>query len=134
MSDSEEEPFQDSGSEYQPSISSGRQSLSDVDDGLTLTDLEYIPVSLNGSNSPANLDVQAASTSIVSDKKTRKRKRSSKNEWKKNIRKILRQSGQKYKSCKGGTASEKRPKRNCVNCRFKCLDNFTENEVLSVNP
>lgn len=62
------------------------------------------------------------------DKNTRKRKRDSR-KWKKNIRKRLRQSGQEYKSCKGGIVPKKIPKRNCVNCRFKCLDHFSEDDV-----
>lgn len=52
---------------------------------------------------------------------------------KKNIRKRLRQSGQEYKNCKGGTVPEKRPKRNCVNCRFKCLDQFSEDDVALIH-
>lgn len=49
------------------------------------------------------------------------------------MRKRLRQSGQEYKSCKGSTVPEKRPKRSCVNCRFKCLDHFTEDDVALIH-
>lgn len=110
-----------------------------------------IPVNLDGSNSPANLEAPVArylknkckmifkikrilifSSSGASDRKSRKRVRDKK-EWKKNIRKRLRQAGQEYKSCKGDTVQAKIPKRNCVNCRFKCLDNFSEEEVALIH-
>lgn len=62
--------------------------------------------------------------------KTRKRKANNK-DWKKNIRKRLRQSGKEYKSCRGRTVRAFR--RNCVNCRFKCLDNISEEKAALIH-
>lgn len=61
-------------------------------------------------------------------KSTRKRKANQK-DWKKNISKRLRQSGKEYKSCRGQAVRARALRRNCVNCRFKCLDNFSEKEA-----
>nr|CAI5854670.1 unnamed protein product [Callosobruchus analis] len=133
------EPFQDSGSEYQPSILEGKvpfnrsscdtdESLPDLDSGGIVLNLNNestdqsqsgVYVSVDGCNlsSPVNLD----SAPMWSDGKTRKRKRKPK-EWKKCVRKRLRQEGQEYINYKGATVEEKVPRRDCLNCRFKCLD------------
>nr|CAH7767349.1 unnamed protein product [Callosobruchus chinensis] len=162
MSETEEErsePFQDSGSEYQPSILSGRQNSCDTDESLPDLDSGGIelnlnnestdqsqsgvhvsvdecnltsPVNLDSGNSPVTLDVQVASSNVVSDGKTRKRKRKPK-EWKKSVRKRLRQAGQEYINYKGATVEKKIPRRDCLSCRFKCLEYFSEEEVALIH-
>lgn len=59
--------------------------------------------------------------------KSRKTRKLNANEedWKKNVKKRLRQSGKIYKSCQGQTVRARAFQRNCVNCRVKCLDKFS---------
>ncbi|CAH1100648.1 unnamed protein product [Psylliodes chrysocephalus] len=65
-------------------------------------------------------------------KSFRKRKANQK-DWKKNIRKRLRQSGKEYKSCRDQAVRARAFRRNCVNCRSKCLDNFSKEEAVLIH-
>lgn len=59
---------------------------------------------------------------------SRKRKRNTEN-WKRNIRKSLRNKGKEYLSTTGKTvAARKVQGHNCTRCRFKCGDKFTEKQ------
>lgn len=66
------------------------------------------------------------------NKRTRKRK-SNTAQWKKNVRKRLRQSGLEYTNTRGNISRGRISVRKCLNCRFKCSKNFTEAETNQIH-
>jgi len=71
---------------------------------------------------------RAVYKSPIKNPSSRKRKRNPAN-WKKNKRKILKTEGKEYISTTGKVMGAKsvRP-HNCQKCKFKCAENFTEEE------
>ena len=66
--------------------------------------------------------------SPVKKRLTRKRKTTPEN-WKRNVRKRLKLSGKEYTSAKGKTVSEKKLQScDCSKCKFKCDRTFTEEQ------
>lgn len=58
-----------------------------------------------------------------------RRRKVNKKEWKRSIVKELRLSGKKYIKRSGTEVSEKRHlKVDCLKCRFKCQEHFSENQ------
>ncbi|CAH0552839.1 unnamed protein product [Brassicogethes aeneus] len=154
MSDSEEclsEPYQDSGSEYEPTTTNNKRKIIDANkDSSVDTDgsscdsdssirrkgsghkkchFDKRQNEIPGTSSARNLDSprKTDGTSVELDdrddmpddddvqrtKSTRKRKANQK-DWKKNIRKRLRQSGKEYKSCRGQAVGARAFRRNCM--------------------
>ena len=83
--------------------------------------------SLESICSPKKLTPRKSAKFITPVKRKLARKRKSTPEnWKKNIRKRLRLSGQEYKSSTGKIIQEKTMIQPCKSCRFKCTSNFSE--------
>ena len=65
---------------------------------------------------------------VVTERGARKRK-SDPDSWRKNIRKNYRARGQEYVDTKGRQRAARAPQpSNCQTCRFKCNDNFSDEE------
>lgn len=116
-SESEEDPFQDSGSDYQPSR---RNSTTSTTDLLQL--LGDDNQSLNASNSEV----------VEHQSKPRKRVRHP-SKWKKNMRKEKRSRGEEYINVKGVTVPPKQidTAREC-NCQQKCHEKILPNQQLKL--
>lgn len=104
-SEAEEDPFQDSGSEYQPS---GRNS--------TATNTNLIKILGDENQSPNNV------TSVITPVQCKPGKRVRQpSKWKKNVRKEKRSRGEEYINVKGVLVPPKQidTAREC-NCQHKC--------------
>ncbi|XP_045505973.1 uncharacterized protein LOC123702301 [Colias croceus] len=114
-SEAEEGPFQDSGSEYQPS---GRNS--------TASSTDLIDILGDENQSPNNI------TSEITPVQSKPRKRVRQpSKWKKNVRKEKRSSGEEYINVKGVLVPPKQIDTACeCNCQQKCHEKILPSQQI----
>lgn len=112
-----EDPFQDSGSEYQPSERNSTASST------------YLLHILDDENqSPNNI------TSVITPAQSKPRKRVRQpNKWKKNVRKEKRSRGEEYINVKGVLVPPKQIDATCeCNCQLKCHEKILPSQRLNL--